>query len=149
MRAKYTMRGVGQTLEVFEDELTITTKGLMWAMAGSRRGTKTIPFASITAVKLKEAGVFTNGFLQFDVLGARGDLSGGMIDDNTFVFEDSNRTARKVKSYVEEQIRVARASGTAMPAASVADELAKLAELRRQGVLSEREFRDAKRRLLP
>ena len=54
-----------------------------------------------------------------------------------------------MKDYIEQKIDEWHSrSQTAAPAVSTADELKKLADLRGQGVLSDDEFTDAKRKLL-
>jgi len=45
--------GVDTDLEVFEDKLTITPKGVLGFLNKGLKGIKTIPFTSITAVQHK------------------------------------------------------------------------------------------------
>lgn len=47
MSSIHTMKGVGELLEVFDDKVTITPKGVLGFMAKGLKGTKTIPFSSI------------------------------------------------------------------------------------------------------
>jgi len=149
------MEGIAGVLEVFEDKLTITSTGVMKFLSKGLKGTKTIPFFSITAIQFKRAGL-TSGYLQFTIPGGnenRGGLFEAAGDENTFMFSDrdeNNRFAELINEYVERKVRelrYSRASGQT-DSSSLADELKKLAELRSEGVLSEAEFEAAKKRLL-
>ncbi len=55
MSAIHTMRGVQDLLEVFEDKVTITPKGVLGFLNKGLKGTKEIPFHSIVAIQIKEA----------------------------------------------------------------------------------------------
>jgi len=144
------MKGVGELLEVYEDRLAITPKGVMGFLSKGLKGTKTIPFTSITAIQLKRSGL-TSGYIQFTVPGgneSRGGVFGAAFDENTFMFAGQNERAQEVTTYIETRMREVRTPAAAPAARSLTDELRQLAELRRTGVLSEAEFLSAKRRLL-
>ena len=68
MKAIYTMWGAGAMLEVFEDKLAITPKGLSGFFFRGLKGTKTIPFFAISAIQFKKSGL-TKGYLQFTLPG--------------------------------------------------------------------------------
>jgi GYF domain 2/Short C-terminal domain/Domain of unknown function (DUF4429) len=152
----YSMTGVAGLLNVFETKVEITPKGLLGFMNKGMKGTKTIPFHSITAIQFKEAGTFTSGYLQFTVPGgneSRGGLMAAASDENTFMFtkdENGNERAKEIKNFIENQVQELRAPkpGAAVAQASVADEIKKLAELKEQGILTDEEFQAAKRRLI-
>ena len=156
-KAVYTMQGVQDLLEVFPDKVSIMPKGVLGFLNKGLKGTKTIPFTSITAIQFKDAGLITSGFLQFTIPGgneSRGGLFAATQDENTFMFREtssfsnaeSNR-AREIKEYIEAKVQEARLPRqTATP--NLSDELQKLAKLNTQGVLSDNEFLAAKRRLL-
>lgn len=148
----FTMQGVHDLLEVYRDKVAITPKGVMGFLAKGLKGTKTIPFHSITAIQFKKAG-FTSGYMQFTIPGGR-ESHGGVVaaasDENSFMFDDTgnnNEQALHIKNYIESRVQETRAPKSA-PSSSLADELQKLANLRRDGILSEDEFNAAKRRLL-
>lgn len=63
MEAVYSMKGVAELLEVFEDKLEITPKGVMGFMVKGIKGTKTIPFYAINGIQFKRSGL-TSGYLQ-------------------------------------------------------------------------------------
>ena len=64
-----------------------------------------------------------------------------------FAGKDNNPLARKILEYVEVQLGTKNAP-VQVVSGGVADELAKLAELRAGGVLSDSEFEQAKKKLL-
>jgi len=147
------MKVVQDSLEVFEDMVTITPKGVLGFLSKGIKGTKEIPFTSIVAVQLKEAGPLFNGYLQFTIPGgneSRGGIFAATRDENTFMFRHAknNAMAKEIKEYIGEAMRKARTPQAATPATNLSDELQKLAPLREQGVLSEDEFQAAKRKLI-
>lgn len=83
------MKGVQDLLEVFEDRVTITPKGVLGFLNKGVKGTKEIPFTSIVAVQFKEAGTVFSGYLQFTIPGGN-ENTGGILaatkDENTFMF---------------------------------------------------------------
>lgn len=131
--------------------ITITRNGFL-ARATHGRGDKNIPITAISAVQWKPAGM-TNGFLQLSIGGAdRQAAKGGRTmnaakDENSVVFTKKQQPQfEALRAALEQAIASQHASAT--PAASVADELAKLAELHRQGVLNDDEFAAQKARIL-
>jgi hypothetical protein len=153
MSAVYTMKGVQDLLEVFEDRVTITPKGVLGFLNKGIKGTKEIPFTSIVAVQFKEAGAVFSGYLQFSIPGgneSRGGIFAATKDENTFMFAHAknNAMAREIKEYIDAAVRRSRAPQAAAPATNLSDELQKLAKLKEQGILSEEEFQAAKKRLI-
>jgi hypothetical protein len=151
--AIFSMKGVQDLLEVFEDKVTITPKGVLGFLNKGMKGTKELPFASIIAVQFKDAGAVFSGYLQFTIPGgneSKGGLFAATQDENTFVFADANNNpeVRKIKEYIDAAIRKSRTPHPSNPASSLTDELQKLAQLKAQGILSEEEFQSAKRKLI-
>lgn len=152
--AVFTMKGVQDELNVFEDHLTLTPKGVLGFLNKGMAGTKDIPFASVTAVQFKRAGGLVNGYLQFSILGGverKGGILGATKDENSFVFSmlgEGNERAEKIKEYIDSSLKNLRATTERPSAPSISDELLKLNELRQQGVLNEDEFTRAKSKLL-
>lgn len=149
------MEGVADILEVFEDKVTITPTGVLGVLTKGLKGTKTIPFFSITAIQFKSAG-FTSGYIQFTIAGgneSRGGVFDAAGDENTFMFSGSgsnNQIAEIIKNYIETRIQELRSPKPAPSGNSggIADEIRKLADLKAQGVLSDAEFQAAKAKLL-
>jgi len=144
------MTGVNSLLEVFGDKLTITPKGFSGFLSKGLKGTKTIPFTSITAIQFKKSG-FLNGYLQFTMPGgveSRGGILAASSDENTLMFSGQNDLAIEIKDYIEKRIQELRSPSSATASGGVADELQKLAALQSSGILSEDEFIAAKKKLL-
>jgi hypothetical protein len=149
----YTMKGVQDLLEVFEDRVKITPKGLLGFLNKGLKGTKEIPFSSIVAVQFKEAGSLFSGYFQFTIPGGR-ESTGGLLaatkDENSFVFANTtnNALARQIKEYIDAAVRKVHAPSATAPATGLSDELLNLAKLREQGILTDLEFQAAKKKLL-
>ncbi len=147
----YKVKGIGGELEVFEDKLTIAPIGILGFIYKGLKGTKTIPFTSITAIQHKKAGL-TAGYLQFTLPGgneSRGGLLSAVWDENTFVYDAENTLMGEIKTYLERKIQESRsAKAGSATQSSAADELLKLVKLKEQGVLSEEEFMRAKHKIL-
>lgn len=148
----YKVLGIDTDLEVFNDKVTITPKGMLGFLNKGLKGTKSIPFTSITAVQHKRAGLLT-GYLQFTLPGgieSRGGILAAVDDENTFFFRTSeNEIIEEIKAFIECKTSEARNSGNVGKApVSTADELLKLAKLKEQGLLSDDEFLKAKQKLL-
>lgn len=152
MNAVYTMKGVQDILEVFEAKVTITPKGVLGFLNKGVKGKKEIPFSSIVAIQLKEAGALS-GYLQFTIPGGNESTRGilaAVKDENTFMFRHKrdNALANEIKEYIQSAARASRTPHEAAPTASLSDELQKLAELKELGVLSEEEFQAAKKKVI-
>ncbi len=149
--AVYSMKGVQDLLEVFENRVAITPKGVLGFMNKGIKGTKEIPFSSIVAVQFKEAGAILSGYLQFTIPGgneSKGGLFSATKDENTFMFarKENNALAIVIKSHIDSKVGQARTPHAT--AQSLSDELQKLALLKSQGILSDDEFQAAKIKLI-
>lgn len=149
--APYVLKGVASVLEVHSDKFTITpTRGPLSLAVQGLKGTKSIPFSSITSIQLKEAGV-VRGYIQFGIHGgieSRGGIMAATTDENTVFFtQKENGLAREIRDYIESRMTELRAPKVAS-VVNIADELQKLAALNAQGVLSDAEFAAAKKRLI-
>lgn len=134
-------------IEVYKDKVVLTGKGFVNKLSGGVKGSKTIPFESITAIQFKEPGL-TTGYLQFSVSGsreARPGVSNAVYDENTFPFKKDTEKVLKIKTYIESQ-KTNNKKGFSHT--SAADELSKLAELKNRGMLSDDEFSMAKMKIL-
>lgn len=150
MNAVYTMKGIGELLEVYEDKVAITPKGAMGFLSKGLKGTKTIPFFSITAIQFKKSGL-TSGYLQFTVSGgieSRGGVFAAALDENTFMFKGQNDLALEIKDYIEKRLRELHSPQAISSGSSISEDLQKLADMKTKGILSEEEFQAAKKQLL-
>lgn len=145
-------KGVGGQIELSDTAVTIKRKGFLGFVTQGLKGEKRIPFASIGAVQFKKAGI-TSGYIQFSIVGgneARGGVFDAAKDENTVMFTMKQQAEfAELRDLVDTRIAASRAPTVIQQsAASVADELTKLAALRDQGVLSEEEFNGQKAVLL-
>lgn len=149
----HSMKGVGGVLVTYSDKVTITPTGVLGFLSKGMKGTKTIPFSSITAIQFKRASLLVNGYLQFTIHGgieSRGGVWDATSDENTLVFNDKaqNELANAIKEHVEKGMQQAKPQSASSERASLSTELEKLANLRAQGILSESEFQAAKMKLI-
>lgn len=148
-----TMKGIQDILEVYEDKVVITPKGLLGMMNKGVKGSKTIPYRNITAIQFKKSGMLS-GYLQFTVPGgneSRRGILDATKDENTFMFTGDNAKAEKIKLYIEkriEEIASGKSTQVTQSTASITEELSKLADLKEKGILTEEEFIQAKNKLL-
>jgi hypothetical protein len=118
---------------------------------GGMQGEKRIPIKSILSVQFKLPGDFTAGYIQFETAGgsqaaARGGVFEGAGDENTVLFSaDETPQFEAFRDRVDELINESTPSSAG---ASQADELAKFAKLRDQGIITEEEFAQKKKQIL-
>ncbi len=147
--ANFVLDGVSDVLEVFDTKVAITSKRTASAiLVRGLRGTKSIPYTSITAVQLRKADPI-NGYIQFSILGGA-ESNGGVIaaisDENTcFFLERNNTLAAQIRDYVETKILK---QVPVVATTNIADQIAELAKLNKQGILSDVEFVTAKKQML-
>lgn len=138
--------------------VTITRKGILGRLSVGK-GEKRFHISQISSVQWKPAGPFVNGFIAFSAAGGNerrsrfgSQTSSAVNDENSVIFTTRQKTAfEELRVAVEAAIAAHHTPGAPAaqpPAVSTADELAKLASLREQGVISEDEFQQQKQRLL-
>ena len=145
-------KGKNGLITVDGDWLTIDRKG--FGHAGHSQEDRRIPLASITAVQLQSARMFTNGFIRFTVTGSTelrgGGLQNAMRDENAVIF--SRRQAKgfnMIRAAVEQHITAHHAgarSGASEP--DIPEQIKRLDELRDQNLITEEEFEAKKAELL-
>jgi len=149
----FILEGLQDVLEVYSEYLTITPKGLLGFLNKGLKGTKNMPYTSITAIQFREASSFLSGFIQFSMLGgneSRGGLLSATTDENTVMFAriENNEKVKRIKCFVDDALRKLHTSnaGGGLPQ-TLAEQIKKLAHLREQGLISEDEFLQAKQKL--
>lgn len=169
-------KGHNGTIRFDGQYVTIVRSGFL-ARATIGKGEKRLHVSQITAVQFKPASAMVNGFIQFTVPGGveqrsryGSQTSDAARDENSVVFTNRQGPAfEQMRAAIDQAIAAQHAPQAwqqpmpmppgpqwgpppaPMPPAapvSVADELAKLAALRDQGVLSPEEFEAQKARLL-
>lgn len=144
------VKGHNGQITVSGDWLTIERKGL--GRLGHSKGDRRISLASITAVQMRPAGTFANGFIRFSVPGSpelRGGLQNATKDENAVIFTKKQAADFEQLRKVVEDYLSARAAGASAPAApDIAEQIRKLGELRDQKLLTDEEFEAKKAELL-
>jgi hypothetical protein len=139
----------GQSKTVRIDGNSIVIKFAVWAHGF--KGEKRIPFSSITSVQFREPGFMTAGYIQFGVAGAlesTGGLMAAAQDENSVLFDKKYLEGfQRLRKIVEQGCEAGRRAPAGKDS-SVADELAKLVQLKSDGHLSDEEFQLLKAKLL-
>jgi len=141
-------------------QIVLTDKGVIigregfWKKVVSEsytKGDKLIPYKNISGVQFKEPGV-TWGYIQFTLPGGierRGGSWDAASDENTVTFNRNVlESFRKVRSIVEEKQYSNVPTPQTPLTSSKADELTKLAALKRDGAITEEEYAQLKKDLL-
>jgi hypothetical protein len=105
---KFELHGQGALLTVYDDKVTIETKGVLGFMTRGLSGVKTIPFKTLTSIQFAKATALANGFIQFGIMGGR-EMRGGVFeavsDENSIVFKKGmNEKAEEIKEFIEKVI---------------------------------------------
>jgi hypothetical protein len=141
-------------------QLILTNSGVLigheglWnkSIAGFTKGEKLILYKNITGVQFKEPGM-TWGYVQFTISGGienRGGAFQAGADENTVTFnKDKLEIFRKIRDVVEEKINTPAVTiAPVQSKTSIADELQKLAELKREGLITDEEYSQLKSQLI-
>lgn len=144
--------GVNGQIVVEDNWVTIKRKGAMAMLSQGLKGDKKIPISNIISVQFKNANAMVNGYIQFATASgesARG-ITQATADENTVMFKkgqtaEFERLRDHIESLITNRMNSGGGGGSNI---DVADELAKLAKLRDQGVLSDEEFAKMKAKLL-
>jgi hypothetical protein len=135
--------------------VTITRRGFL-ARTSVGKGEKRLHVGQISAVQWKPAGAMINGFIQFTVPGGNERRSAfgrqttdAAHDENSVIFTRKQMPDfERLRAALDEAIGRYHAPQQRAHHDSVSDELAKLAALRDQGVITEADFQAGKSRLL-
>ena len=142
----------GSYLALQGNAVIIRHTGFLTQMAkGGFQGEKRIPLKSILSVQFKKADDIAAGYLQFETAGgsqlaARGGVFEGAGDENTVLFSSSEQPAFEV--FRDRINNLISADVTHPGSISSADELEKFAKLRDQGIITEDEFNQKKKKIL-
>lgn len=146
---EFSAKGVNGQIELYSNKVCIRRKGVLGFMTQGLKGDKNIMISTITSVQFKKASMLTNGFIQFAFMGgqeAKGGIFQATKDENTVMFNTKQQSDfEKIKEEVEKRIQ---AGGSPTSTLSNADELAKFADLRDKGILTEDEFQKKKKQIL-
>jgi hypothetical protein len=146
------VKGYSGTVTFDGESITITRTGLGRVTIG--KGQIRIPISHVAAVRWKPAGPLVNGYIHFSMPGSIDKRSrfGRQThdvghDENSVIFHLRQMPEfEKLRAAVEAAIR--RGSQEAVVAVNIPEQIAKLAVLRDQGILTEAEFEAKKADLL-
>lgn len=135
-------------IEVTQDTIKVTPKGMMNALNKGLVGSKTYAISNLTGVQYKPPG-FSTGYMQFIALGtaeSKHGVTGAVRDENTITFSKKEvHLVLELKEFIEHKL-ASKVSGDS--AFSKADELLKFKKLLDDGVLTQEEFEKEKARIL-
>jgi hypothetical protein len=143
--------GVNGQIVVDDNWVTIKRKGAMAMLTQGIKGDKKIPITNIISVQFKNANSLVNGYIQFATASGEGThgINQATADENTVMFKKNQMSDfENLRDHIEGLIANRMNSGGKSGSVDVADELAKLAKLKEQGILSEAEFSKMKAKLL-
>jgi len=143
-------KGIDGQLELLETKIRIKRKGIVAFLSHGLKGDKEILIKHISSIQFKKAGVF-NGYIQFSFVGGL-EAKGGIIqaagDENTIMFTEKQQPSfEKIKEAIEEKINSMEKMKKSETKSSNLDELKQLAQLKEQGIITEKEFNALKKRL--
>lgn len=159
MKKEYVFSGstAGKSIIILEDDkITIRRKGLFSFSNYGLKGDKTIQISSITGTQYKPYS-FTNGYLQFIIMGSqesKGGLGAAQKDENAvcWAYKKCNQYAEEIIKYIEQyNSNKNKNNGNVYninKQEDKYDQLAKIKKLLDDGVLSQEEFENEKKRIL-
>jgi hypothetical protein len=149
--AALSTKGVNGQVVIDGDWLTIERKGF-FGRVGHAKGDRRIPLGSITAVQVRPAGGFANGFIRFTVPGSpelKGGLQNATKDENAVIFNKKQAEEfEQLRKTVEDYISARQQGSTRPPEADIPAQIEKLGKLRDQGLITAEEFEEKKDELL-
>ncbi len=144
------VKGHNGQLEVHDDRIVIKREGMLALFTQGFKGRKEIPFAQITAIQFKKVGMIFSGYIQFSIMGgveSRGGVMDATKDENTIMFTKAQEPEfEKAKKLIEDEMYKSKSSQTHK--VSELDELEKLADLKKKGIITEKEFQAKKKKIL-
>jgi len=149
--AEFIAKGYNGQLIVKERTVVIAHRGVVpFLVSQGLRGDKEIPIEHITAIQMKGAGL-TAGYFQIAYHGSvesKGGVFGAARDENSINFyRGSQKDFQTAKQLIEERRQELTSRSTASTP-SAAEELARFAQLHKDGVLTDDEFAAKKKQLL-
>ena len=159
MRKEYIFSGStsGKSIIILEDnKITIRRKGICSLFNHGLKGDKTIQISSITGTQYRPYSI-TNGYLQFIIMGSqesKGGLNAAQKDENTvcWAYKKCNKYAEEITRYIEQYNSKRNNSNNIYNINNKQDDkydkLAKIKKLLDDGILTQVEFEEEKRKIL-
>tara|TARA_R110000744_G_scaffold200804_1_gene319929 strand:- start:9 stop:455 length:447 start_codon:yes stop_codon:yes gene_type:complete len=145
---KYNLKGYNSTLIVYEDRAVIK-RGFIGRMATGGPSEKTMFFNKLSGLDYKGRGL-NGGYISF--VGSGLESTSGSFNsnknENTVVFVTKVKQWKEIADFINTKIGQNDKSPTIVQNQSVADEIKKFKELLDNGIISESEFLEQKKKLL-
>jgi hypothetical protein len=142
-------KGVNGQLHLLENKIRIRRAGFSAFLSHGFKGDKEILIRSISSIQFKKAGCLTNGYIQFAFSGgkeAKEALFQAASDENTVMFDRKQQPRfERIKHEIETRLCT---SEEKVGVRSDLDELRKLADLYKAGIVTVDEFEQKKKQLL-
>lgn len=166
MNKLYELKGTNGTITAYEDKAVINRGSLSGFMAqGGFVGDKIYYYSDIASIEFKKANFMSNGYIKFILkgtttkqakVGLLGTSMGTYQDENTVTFraiqKDIPGKSEELYHILRDRLEKSKFANTTptvfVNQNSKMDELKKLAELKNEGVLTEEEFQNEKKKLL-
>ena len=156
MNNKLLLKGssLGDTIYIYEDSIELVQTGLGSKVRKGIKGSKTVPFESITAIQYREGNNLTNGYVQISIKGYQESKKGlldAAQDENSIMFrKENNKVFKEIADLIQEKIIEfsSKASNNVTSQISISEEIEKLNNLFKSGAISEEEFTKAKDKLI-
>ncbi|MED1642255.1 SHOCT domain-containing protein [Brevibacillus agri] len=146
------VKGHNGALFVYHDRIAIIRKGSFLAKASGLYD-KEITIKSLTAIQLKEPGMFTNGFISFSFSGGK-ESKGGVFDatkdeNSIMITKKQLNDFKKAKDIIYDLMKKASSESKVQESSPDPIEmLEKLADLKEKGIISDEEFSAKKKQIL-
>ena len=156
MNNKLLLKGssLGDTIYIYDDSIELVQTGLGSKVRKGIKGSKTVPFESITAIQYREGNNLTNGYVQISIKGYQESKKGlldAAQDENSIMFrKENNKVFKEIADLIQEKIIEfsSKASNNVTSQISISEEIEKLNNLFKSGAISEEEFTKAKDKLI-
>ena len=156
MNIKLLLKGssLGDTIYIYDDSIELVQTGLGSKVRKGIKGSKTVPFESITAIQYREGNNLTNGYVQISIKGYQESKKGlfdAAQDENSIMFrKENNKVFKEIADLIQEKIIEfsSKASNNVTSQISISEEIEKLNNLFKSGAISEEEFTKAKDKLI-
>ena len=142
------VKGVNGQIQLSGRRITISR--MMGFMSQGLKGDKEILISQISAIQFKKAGILTNGYIQFTLIGGResnSGLFGSVKDENSVVFKRKQHAGfdllrARISSIMDS------AGQSPQQTSNGVSEIETLASLMERGLITSAEFEAKKQQLL-
>lgn len=156
------LKGQNGALLVYNDRIEISRKTIGGFVAQGAKGNRRFYYSSINSIEYKTPTIWSNGYLKVISSGTKDiDASVGLLsssmesfkDPNTLILraftKDSSKKCDQAYELVIKQIETVKSeSGKKNNSISNLDEIKKLGELFKEGIITKDEFEQQKKKLL-